>query len=613
MKRLPSILLLVIATVLLSVHSRPLLADDVQDLTSQVKQAIDDIAAANAKAQQNMPNKTVKAAEDKLDQAARQNDDTPNPNPKSSQAAQNRAQRGKTAAQNAEDAARAHADDVNNVFNNRGDKYREALKERREARKRLKEALAALRRLLGRARRFVNDTSDIEKGIHDANRAMPDAERTLEWEQVPLSMAGPNGAPTINALASAGTVKLDSVGTGNTIGHIADLKVQNLTDQPISCFIPPMILESTSGKNQHYACPKGQTVAIKPHDTATVPMDGVCINRHKPPVGKGVTGDLVINTGDPTAPQNPDSHVPAKDANKLLRIAKSKYDAADKLQKDGELKDLPYHDKQKQKDIVVQWSTWTDPDISEIVGGPPATKDDLKKVVYKQVEENGPMTPETKKKVDQGIDTIFEKVELTSKKAKDLEEPDQYAETEAMPPNTVEIGDHTGGPTTQERPRGKGRGKGKGKGKGKQGKKWPKPIQEWVDKRKAAQEADRQKDWANQTLSWHLEDYCEKTSEHYADLEQKRAEAARKARAKDATKADKDEFDRLNGEIKKLRQELAPDFQKTDQGKKDFENVRDAEKAADAAHEAEEEAGKNIDPATKSVVGAEEDAVPAVW
>ena len=33
------------------------------------------------------------------------------------------------------------------------------------------------------------------------------------------------------------------------------------------------------------------------------------------------------------------------------------------------------------------------------------------------------MSPETKKKVDQGIDTIFEKVELTSAKAKDLEKP----------------------------------------------------------------------------------------------------------------------------------------------------------------------------------------------
>jgi hypothetical protein len=40
------------------------------------------------------------------------------------------------------------------------------------------------------------------------------------------------------------------------------------------------------------------------------------------------------------------------------------------------------------------------------------------------------MTPKTKKKLDKGIDTIFEKVELTSKKAKDLEAPDPFQNIE---------------------------------------------------------------------------------------------------------------------------------------------------------------------------------------
>ncbi|HEY3168265.1 MAG TPA: hypothetical protein VGK57_13595, partial [Candidatus Binatia bacterium] len=156
--------------------------------------------------------------------------------------------------------------------------------------------------------------------------------------------------------------------------------------------------------------------------------NGVCLNRNKPPVGKGVSGDLVMNEADPTAPQNPNAHLAATDANKLLRICTAKYDAAEKLQKEGALKNLPYHEPQKQKDIVVQWSTWTDPVICQMTGSPPATKEDLRKVVYKQIEEQGPMTPEKKKKVDQGIDTIFEKVELTSAKAKDLEKPDPFAQ-----------------------------------------------------------------------------------------------------------------------------------------------------------------------------------------
>jgi hypothetical protein len=220
-------------------------------------------------------------------------------------------------------------------------------------------------------------------------------------------------------------VKIDTVGTGETIGHVADLRLENVTDRPINCVVPPMVLESKSGKNQDYVCPKGKTLKIDRHGTATVPMDGVCVKRNKPPVGKGVTGDLVVNTGDPTVPQNPGSHVPAKQARDLLRLCTSKYDAADKLQEDGALKDLPYKDKQKQKEIVVQWSTWSDPQVCAIVGTPAATKDDLKKVVYKQVEEKGPMTPAAKSRVDQGIDTIFEKVELTTAKAKGLEKPEQ--------------------------------------------------------------------------------------------------------------------------------------------------------------------------------------------
>jgi hypothetical protein len=161
---------------------------------------------------------------------------------------------------------------------------------------------------------------------------------------------------------------------------------------------------------------------LDPHQTKTFPLKGVCLHRNKPPIGKGVTGDLIMNTGDPTIPQNPDSHIPAGDANRLLRTCNATYDAAATLQEAGALKDLPYRDKQKQIEIMVQWSTWMNPDISDMTGVPPATKKDLEKVVYKQIEKKGSMSPETKKKIDQGIDTIFEKVELTTAKAKELEE-----------------------------------------------------------------------------------------------------------------------------------------------------------------------------------------------
>jgi len=244
-------------------------------------------------------------------------------------------------------------------------------------------------------------------------------------------MAPVKPGETCAVLVATGKLTVETSGTGETIGHIADLKIRNLTGRPLTCRIPPMILESGSGKNQHYACPSGQTVALNPHQAKTVPMNGVCLNRNKPPVGKGVSGDLVMNEANPSSPQNPKSHVPASDANKLLRTCAAKYAAADQLQKSGALKNLPYHDPQKQKDIVVQWSTWMDPEISQMTGSRPATKEDLRKVVYKQVEQQGPMTAEKKKKVDQGIDTIFEKVELTSAKAKDLEKTDSSVPVES--------------------------------------------------------------------------------------------------------------------------------------------------------------------------------------
>lgn len=257
--------------------------------------------------------------------------------------------------------------------------------------------------------------------------------RRLEQLKKQLNLAlgpTPSAGSTVATLVTSGKLTASIAGTGETIGHIADLKIQSLTDQPLTCAVPPMILESGSGKNQHYACPSGQTVALNPHQIKTVPMNGVCLNRNKPPVGKGVSGDLVINEANPTAPQNPNSHLPPADAGKLLRSCAAKYTAAAQLQKSGALKNLPYKDPQKQKDIVVQWSTWMDPEISQMTGSPPATKEDLRKVVYKQVEQQGPMTAEKKKKVDQGIDTIFEKVELTSAKAKDLEKTESSTPVE---------------------------------------------------------------------------------------------------------------------------------------------------------------------------------------
>ncbi len=225
-------------------------------------------------------------------------------------------------------------------------------------------------------------------------------------------------------------IKTEITGTGDTIEHIADFNFQNLTNEPLKFLVPPFILESANGKTQDYASPRQQEVSLGPQETLSIPVTGVCLERGKPPAGDHVAGELFINTGDSTIPKYPEARFSPKQARDLLQITDSKYRAAETLVKDREFKGFPYPNKKKQIEIAVQWSVWSDPKISEITGDPPAKKDDLKQVVYRQKEEKGKMKSQTKKKIDNGIDTIWDKIELTSAKAKELEKPDPFASVE---------------------------------------------------------------------------------------------------------------------------------------------------------------------------------------
>lgn len=395
------------------------------------------------------------------------------------------------------------------------------------------------------------------------------------------------------------TVNVETIGTGDTIGHIADIKIENPTDQQLVFVIPPMVLESKSQKNQDYACPRQENVTLAAHETKTVPLDGVCVNRDKPPVGEGVTGDLVMNTGDPGIQQNPDSHIRPNQARDLLRICTSKYDAADKLQKDGALRDFPYKDKQTQKNIAIQWSTWSDPRISHITGARPATKNDLKKVVYKQLQADKPISPETRKKVDQGIDTIFEKVELTTANAKNLEEPETYAQSD-MPAGTFEVSDQVSDdaasppPNTQEKPN---KTKKQKKDKGPPGE-WSKPILDWCWKLMDADRADLKKRITEDDYNKQLQNFCKK-SKHHGELEEQLNKAQAKINYWGTSPEERDklvkERDELKKELTKLEGELEKDFQQTDEGKKALAAKGDVQKAAADAAKAEQEAGKYLD------------------
>ena len=133
------------------------LSDATEDLAKAVKEANE----AQAEATANAPTQpTVKGREDALDRAVRSNEQT--------QADPNATAAQKTAAQTAEDTARAQADAARGMTNDPdGAKaYRDALARRRAARKRLKEVREQLRQMLPGA---VN-RPEIEQKIREAER-----------------------------------------------------------------------------------------------------------------------------------------------------------------------------------------------------------------------------------------------------------------------------------------------------------------------------------------------------------------------------------------------------------------------------------------------------------
>jgi len=462
------------------------------------------------------------------------------------------------------------------------------------------------------------------KDIHDQNTPGADGKDAIDKVPVPCPKGGgtpkkpgekPKKAPRVatghNVSFGDGPVddfcdqianhkiNVDVVGTGETIGHVANAIVENLTDQPVEVTIPPTVLESRSKKNQHYGIPRGgDTVEVPPHGKRTVPLDGTCLTRDRPPARPDDHGDLAMGDCEPT------SDIGRDQIDRMREITQYLYDAADSLEREGLLDDIPYKDPEKRKDIVKQWATWMDPEISDITGSPPATKDDLKKVVYKQA---GPMTPDKREKIDKGIDNIFDKIELTTEKAKDLEKSDQdQDQNPPIPPGSYNISDETPTPapqTEEKKPK---------KDKEKKKKKYPKPIQDWLDE---VQKTDiARSKWASEmrTYQRHLWDWVFKNSPHAKDLYDKWKEAQKKTYQTGATQADRDAEKKALEEFQKQVNELEKDFQKTDQGKDDNKNVHDAEKELDKQKEAEKAAEKKL-PEYVDKEALKQEAIPAKW
>lgn len=220
------------------------------------------------------------------------------------------------------------------------------------------------------------------------------------------------------------------VGTKETIGPVAMLTLTNQTDETIQVRIPPTVLHSKSGRVQNYALPNPHEFTLGPRETRIFPLTGVCLDARVPPAGPDDKDELQIL--DPETPEF-DSWAP------LLSGAQAADTTAEELQKEGAYQTPYSKDPRKELDTIVQWTTWA---FVSTVQGNPVTKEELGKKVY---EQTGEVTEEQKEKLDQGIDDVWDCVQLTGLKAKLLP-----GETEKISGTEESAGPKKGGVLTTD-------------------------------------------------------------------------------------------------------------------------------------------------------------------
>ncbi|MBL7792430.1 MAG: hypothetical protein JNK77_08900 [Saprospiraceae bacterium] len=87
-------------------------------------------------------------------------------------------------------------------------------------------------------------------------------------------------------------IEITAKGTGRTTGHIADLIINNGTDQPFDIQLGPgskpnAFFIPSGGQYQPYIVPSLPPVTVPPRQTLTFPVEGYCVDIHRPPVPSG--------------------------------------------------------------------------------------------------------------------------------------------------------------------------------------------------------------------------------------------------------------------------------------------------------------------------------------
>ncbi|MGD0390185.1 MAG: hypothetical protein ABSC42_14660 [Tepidisphaeraceae bacterium] len=223
----------------------------------------------------------------------------------------------------------------------------------------------------------------------------------------PRSATGIEPIKTLSSLIKDGKVQAVATPTGQTIGNVANVALTNKTDEWIELTIPATVLVSVDGTTQNFGVPQPTTVELKPDETKTVPLDGICTQAHKPPGGADKPGGLMI--ADPEDPTFDVHYKPQLDCTQNV------VQAAKELEDSGQFH-TPFHDDPtKEVQTIEQQTIWA---ANPSHDGRNTTKEDLALKVY---EQTGATTDEQKKALQPGIDSIWTAVQLTGARAKVFE------------------------------------------------------------------------------------------------------------------------------------------------------------------------------------------------
>jgi hypothetical protein len=205
-------------------------------------------------------------------------------------------------------------------------------------------------------------------------------------------------------------VRMTLAGTKETIGHVANLNLANQTDETFLIRIPPTILASKTGKVQNYALTHPMEITLGPKETRAIPLTGVCLDARVPPAGPEDKDELSLL--DPTTPDFESTWKP------LLVGTQTVIHTTQELQKQGVYKTPYSKNPRKEFDTIVQWTAWL---FVSTMQGKPVTKEDLSKKVFEQAEgARGPLPPEKKEEFKEGVDDIWDAIQLTGASAKVL-------------------------------------------------------------------------------------------------------------------------------------------------------------------------------------------------